>query len=68
MIGVVRGTPQRQRIETDFLARLNAAGIAATTIDARSLSHQQVNTQIGAPGDAVMTGPVVQFLTECFQR
>jgi hypothetical protein len=66
MIGVVRGTPRRQLIETQFLARLRTAGIDATTIDARMLTHQQVNTQIGAPGDTVMTGPVVTFLRSCF--
>ena len=51
MIGVVRGSPQRQQIETGFLAALDAAGIASTTIDARSLSHEEVNRRIGAPGD-----------------
>jgi arylformamidase len=66
MIGVVRGTPRRRAIETQFLARLRAAGIDATTIEAGSLSHNQVNTQIGAPGDTVMTAPVVAFLTQCF--
>ena len=66
MIGVVRGTPRRQAIEMQFLARLRAAGIGVTTIDARALTHQQVNTHIGAPGDTVMTDPVVTFLTSCF--
>jgi arylformamidase len=66
MIGVVRGTAERQRIETDFLKTLASAGIPATTIDARALSHQQVNAEIGAPGDTVMTEPLVKFLTSCF--
>ncbi len=67
IIGVVRGTPQRQQIETDFLAALMSAGIATTTIDARSLSHGEVNNQIGAPRDTVMTQPIVSFLSECFE-
>jgi arylformamidase len=67
MIGMVRGDPGRQQIEMDFLARLASAGIPAATIDARLLTHQEVNTQIGAPGDTVMTQPVLAFLTECFK-
>jgi arylformamidase len=68
MIGVVRGTQRRQQIEMTFLDTLTAVGIAATTIDARSLTHGQVNSRIGASGDSVMTPPLVTFLTSCFQR
>ena len=67
MIGVVRGTPERQQIETSFLDALQTAGIQATTIDARSLTHNEVNNHLGASGDTVMTAPVVGFLTECFR-
>ena len=65
MIGVVRGTPQRQRIETEFLDTAEQADIATTTIDARTLSHADVNRMIGAPGDTVMTEPIIDFLTTC---
>lgn len=68
MIGVVRGTERRQRIEREFLETLRDAGIEATEIDARALSHQEVNTRIGAPGDDVMTPPLVAFLGRCFER
>lgn len=67
MIGVVRGTPLRQRIETAFLATLEAAGIESTSIDARSLSHNEVSSGIGANGDTVMTAPIVDFLSDCLQ-
>ena len=67
MIGVVRGTPQRQQIETAFLAALGANGIETITIDARTLTHAEVNANLGAPGDAVMTAPIMTFLTECFK-
>ena len=66
MIGVVRGTPMRQQIETEFLATLVANGIEAVTIDARSLTHGGVNANIGTPGDTVMTAPLMAFLTDCF--
>ncbi|MBI4932456.1 MAG: alpha/beta hydrolase [Actinobacteria bacterium] len=68
MIGVVRGSPQRQQIETAFLDTLAANGIEATTIDARSLTHAAVNANIGAPDDTVMTAPLMTFLTDCLTQ
>ncbi len=68
MIGVVRGTPQRQQIETAFLSTLAANGIDATTIDARALTHAEVNANIGKLGDTVMTTPLMSFLTTCFTQ
>lgn len=65
MIGVTRGTTQRQQIETAFLAALTSAGIEAVTIDASSLTHGEVSTQIGAANDRVMTPPLMEFLTNC---
>ncbi len=65
-IGVYRGSASRQQIEKAYLAKLRAAGVGTTTIDARSLTHNEVNTRIGAPGDKVMTPPLVSFLTSCF--
>lgn len=66
MIGVVRGAPRRQQIESVFLDTLAAHGIPSTTIDARTLSHAEVNSHIGDPADTVMTAPLVAFLTGCF--
>ena len=64
---VYRGTPGRQRIETAFAARLRALDVPVTLVDARSLNHAQVNARIGAPGDTVMTPPLVGFLRKCFR-
>jgi acetyl esterase/lipase len=66
VIGVVRGNAARRAIETAFLARLDELGVPTTTIDARTLTHGQVNTRIGARGDTVMTPPLVEFLDGCF--
>ncbi|MFN8027699.1 MAG: alpha/beta hydrolase [Acidimicrobiia bacterium] len=66
VIGVARGTPGRRAIETAFLARLADLGVPATTIDAAGISHGQVSQSIGAPGDTVMTPPLVAFLDDCF--
>ncbi len=64
-ITVKRGTPLRQSIEVAFANRLRGLGVGVTVIDARSLSHGEVNTRIGAPGDKVMTPPLTKFLTGC---
>jgi hypothetical protein len=40
--------------------------VPVTVLDAGTLTHGQVNSQIGAPGDAVMTPPLVSFLSGCF--
>jgi arylformamidase len=64
-IGVIRGTPRRQGVETQFLDALDAAGVPTTRIDARSLTHEDVNRRIGADGDTVMTPPLVTFLDGC---
>jgi len=65
---VYRGTPRRQRIETAFAQRLRSIGVPATLVDASTLNHAQVNSRIGAPGDTVMTPPLVSFLRDCFRK
>lgn len=66
-IGVVRGTPQRRGIEQDYLDRLLAASVRTARIDASGLSHAEVNRRIGAPGDTVMTPPLMKFLDRCLR-
>ena len=67
-ITVVRGTPRRQAIEQRFASTLRTAGVSATVIGARELNHGQVSSRIGAPGDEVMTPPLLGFLKRCFVR
>lgn len=64
-IGVSRGRSERRRIEEGYLETLESLGVQTTLIDARSLSHAEVNSRIGAPGDDVMTAPLVGFLRDC---
>jgi carboxylesterase type B len=66
-IGVVRGAPDRQAIERAYLAKVASTGARTVTIDATGLSHREVTARIGAPGDQVMTPPLVAFLTDCFR-
>jgi len=68
MLGVTRGNDRRQQIETEFIAALQAAGIESTLVDATALTHNEVNSQIGAAGDTVMTEALMKFLTGCFEQ
>lgn len=65
IIGVVRGSNRRRTIEEAFLAKLDAIGVPTTSIDARTLTHREVNSRIGARGDRVMTPPLMRFLDRC---
>jgi arylformamidase len=63
---VERGTLARRLTQHAFVDALRAADIPVTVVDARTLTHGQVNAQIGASGDTVMTPPLTTFLTGCF--
>ena len=67
-ITVARGAPRRQAIQQRYAATLRRAGVSATVIEARSLSHEQVSRRIGARGDTVMTPPLTRFLGRCLAR
>ena len=63
-----RGAADRVAICTSMRDKLLAAGVTATVIDASSMTHEEVNERIGAPGDTVMTPPVMSFLSStCFR-
>jgi acetyl esterase/lipase len=63
---VERGTARRRRGAEAFVARLRGAGVAVTVVDAGPLTHAQVNSQIGRPGDSIVTPPLEVFLADCF--
>ncbi|HYP49130.1 MAG TPA: alpha/beta hydrolase [Thermoleophilaceae bacterium] len=67
-ITVVRGTNLRRSIQTAFADALRRARVRTSVIDASSLSHAEVSRRIGAPGDTVMTPPLMRFLGRCFDR
>jgi acetyl esterase/lipase len=49
-----------------YAEALRAEGNEADVIDAAALSHEEVNSAIGAPGDTVMTPAVRAFLEDCW--
>jgi acetyl esterase/lipase len=63
---VERGTPRRRATTEAFVAKLRDAGVDVTVVDAGALTHGQVNSEIGRPGETVMTPPVEAFLARCF--
>jgi acetyl esterase/lipase len=65
---VFRGLPLRRSIETAFRDALVRVGVRTRLVDASSLTHGQVNSRIGAPGDTVMTRPLMSFLRSCLRR
>jgi acetyl esterase/lipase len=62
---VERGTAARRRVVREYADALARAGVPVTVVEARGLTHGDVNDRIGAPGDTVMTPPLVEFLAEC---
>lgn len=68
MVLAPRGGPERRAIAEGLASAVRATGAEVTTIEAGGLTHNEVNSRIGAPGDAVMTAPIVDFLDRCFAR
>lgn len=63
---VARGAATRAWGVQTYVDALTEAGVPASVIDATGLSHADVNTRIGAPGDTVMTPALDAFLDSCF--
>lgn len=61
-----RGGADRRAAVAAFRDSLAASDVAVEVIDATSLTHEEVNDRIGAPGDTVMTPPLTGFLERCF--
>ncbi|HOQ88717.1 MAG TPA: alpha/beta hydrolase [Candidatus Hydrogenedentes bacterium] len=61
-----RGNAFRQGIADDFAAGVQAAGSSVTIVDASVYTHEEVNENIGAPGESVITPPVMTFFADIF--
>ena len=62
-----RGPEMRLDLHLEFANALRAANVPVTVLDAQTLDHATVSTNIGAPGDTVMTPAVMDFLDRCFE-
>jgi acetyl esterase/lipase len=61
-----RGTDWRAAQHLAFIDALRNAGVPTTVLDARALEHADLATDVGAPGDTVVTPPLMDFLGGCF--
>jgi acetyl esterase/lipase len=61
-----RGTDWRLAQHLAFIDALQQAGVPTTVLDSRTLEHADLATDVGAPGDTVVTPPLMDFLTRCF--
>jgi acetyl esterase/lipase len=61
-----RGEDWRTRTQTAFIDALRGAGVHVTVLDATALEHIDLTTEVGAPGDTVLTPPLMAFLGSCF--
>lgn len=63
---VTRGSPARVAESEDFAAAVSAGGAQAQVVDADGYTHNEVNTELGVPGELVVTPPTRDFLQACF--
>lgn len=55
-------------VPNSYIAKLAQIGVSGNTaINAQSLTHEEVNSEIGKPGDRVMTPPLLAFLASCLR-
>ena len=57
-----RGTLARRQIVEEYAEALESAGVFVHTFDASSLSHEEVTTVIGTPGDTLVTPRIHKML------
>ncbi|MEO7572320.1 MAG: alpha/beta hydrolase [Acidimicrobiales bacterium] len=65
MFLVTRGTAQRRQVVSTFAAAAEAADGAVTVVDLPGFSHEDVNKEIGAADDTVLTPALQDFLAVC---
>jgi len=62
----VRGAPPRVAEGQRFVDLINETGGAAELLDANPYTHNQISSQLGAPGEEIVTPLVSAFAESCF--
>jgi acetyl esterase/lipase len=62
----LRGSENRRMRTLAFADSLEAVGVATTRVEADVYSHDEVNSVIGAPGETVITPPLMAFFEGVF--
>ena len=64
---VTRGAPGRVASSRAFAGVLRDGGSQATVVAATGYSHEDVNRQLGVPGEELVTPPATAFLSACLR-
>jgi acetyl esterase/lipase len=62
---ITRGTPRRVAAANAFATAAEGAGSSVDVLEARGLTHADVNRLVGADGDTVITPAITTFLEGC---
>lgn len=62
-----RGTVERIAFANSFINALQSAGVVVTQVDGSVYDHEGINNAIGYIDDKVVTEPLIQFFSECFE-
>ncbi len=62
---VTRGTAARIRLSQRYHDAVAATGARTVLVNATPLTHEGVNDAVGAPGDTIVTPPLLAFLSGC---
>ena len=60
-----RGTARRVAEAQDFVDQIVAAGGSAQLLNASPYTHEQINSELGAPDETVVTPTVTAFVERC---
>jgi len=63
---VTRGTPVRIAEATAYADAVAASGATTVVVNANPYNHMEANSQLGEPGDELVTPPTRDFLEACF--
>jgi acetyl esterase/lipase len=62
-----RGSATRIGLADEFIAKLQSVGATVSQVTANQYDHEGINDAIGAPNETAVTGPLKEFLSQCFQ-
>jgi acetyl esterase/lipase len=65
LLVITRGTPRRIAAALAFATAAEDAGSSVDVLEARGLTHRDVNHLLGTDGDTVITPAVTSFLERC---
>ncbi len=62
-----RGSTERLAVANAFIETLENNGVEVSQINGSVYNHAGINEAIGAPGETIITEPLIAFFAECFE-